>query len=293
MPGLVVSYDHRAPSVYESDFKASLLTYLICAKVKLEKPILRIPMLAVHLNRNIYSDGFKPNSQQHLTPVLATAVKDACNAPAEAGNNSHKPTGSGERHGTTLLKLLSEELGCKPQDIVDLELNVCDTQDGVIGGAHDEFVFVGRLDNLSMSYCSLTALIETTSPDQLEDEVGIRAIALFDHEEVGSDSAQGAGGPVMLDTIKQGPTRSLPPLQASIGTFVYLVLWRLIGSCRRVSTLLGQGEEGVVVRSIQRSFLVSADMAHSVHPNYADKHDPHHQPKFHGGLLPFPALPTP
>uniref|UniRef100_A0A061SLC2 aspartyl aminopeptidase n=1 Tax=Tetraselmis sp. GSL018 TaxID=582737 RepID=A0A061SLC2_9CHLO len=219
--------------------------------VKVDEPILRIPMLAIHLNREIATSGFNPNAQQHLTPVLATAVKDACNAPSNEGKSS----ASGERHGTTLLKILATKLGCAPEDILDLELNVCDVQPGTIGGAHGEFVFVGRLDNLAMSYCSLTALIGSTAPEMLEEEEGVRAIALFDHEEVGSSSAQGAGGPVMLDTIQ------------------------------RVATTLGGGEEGVVIRALQRSFLVSADMAHSLHPNYSDRHDPQHQPKFHEGIV--------
>ncbi len=79
----------------------------------------------------------------------------------------------------------------------------------------------------------------------------MRAVALFDHEEVGSDSAQGAGSPVMRDTIK------------------------------RVSRVLAAGKEGAIERAMRNSFLVSADMAHALHPNYTDKHDPEHQPMFH------------
>jgi hypothetical protein len=71
--------------------------------------------------------------------------------------------------------------------------------------------------------------------------------------QVGSESAQGAGGPVMRDTVK------------------------------RVARALSDGEEGAVERSMRASFLVSADMAHALHPNYSDKHEPDHQPKFHEG----------
>eukprot|EP00873_Tetraselmis_striata_P018201 jgi/Tetstr1/438465/TSEL_027020.t1 len=214
--------------------------------VKVDKPLMRVPMLAIHLNREIMTDGFQIHAQNHLSPVLATGIKDACNAEADKGTG---------RHGTALMGVLAEQLGCAASDIMDVELNVCDTQPGAIGGVHDEFVWVGRLDNLAMSYCSLAALLAASSDEALADEVGVRAVALFDHEEVGSASAQGAGGPVMLDTIS------------------------------RVARVLGQGTEGVVVRALQRSFLVSADMAHSLHPNYADKHDPEHQPLFHGGMV--------
>ena len=79
----------------------------------------------------------------------------------------------------------------------------------------------------------------------------MRAVACFDHEEVGSSSAVGAGGPLMRDAIT------------------------------RVSRALGQGGADAMERCLQRSFLVSADMAHGLHPNYADKHEPDHKPEFH------------
>ena len=139
---------------------------------------------------------------------------------------------------------------------MDFELQLCDTQDGVVGGAADEFLFVGRLDNLCSSYCSLRALIDTCdSADALASEDRIRAIALFDHEEVGSSSAQGAGGPVMRDTIT------------------------------RVTKTLSKGEVDAVERCLAASFLVSADMAHAKHPNYMEKYDPHQSPMIHDGLV--------
>ena len=139
---------------------------------------------------------------------------------------------------------------------MDFELNVCDTQPGSIGGAAREFVYCGRLDNLCSSYCAARALIDST-PDEvaLSEELAIRAIALFDNEEVGSVSAVGAGGPVMRDTVT------------------------------RVTRCLSNGEPDAVERALKQSFFVSADMAHAVHPNYAEKHDTDHQPRFHQGLV--------
>ncbi|EIE23587.1 peptidase M18, aminopeptidase I [Coccomyxa subellipsoidea C-169] len=215
---------------------------LVQKLVKVARPIMRIPMLAIHLYREIGEQGFKPNKQNHVVPVLATALL--------------QEKKSSEPHHPALLRLLANELKCSTSDIVDFELNVCDTQPGVIGGLEDEFLFVGRLDNLAMSYLSLRALIDSTfGTDALAEETAIKAVALFDHEEVGSASAQGAGGPVMRDTIT------------------------------RVSQAFSEGAVDAPVRAIQNSFLVSADMAHALHPNYADKHEPDHKPQFHKGLV--------
>ncbi|KAL3153468.1 hypothetical protein ABBQ38_011801 [Trebouxia sp. C0009 RCD-2024] len=248
--------------------------------VKIEKPIMRIPMLAIHLNRDILSKGFELNKQTHLVPVLASAVQKAANKPAAPSSNGthveadgqnkrQKVDGAGdaadltpktakfeEKHHSSLLQLVADQLKCSVTDIVDFELNVCDTQDGVIGGIDDEFLFTGRLDNLGMSYCSLAALLDCYPTEaHLAEESAVKAIALFDHEEVGSASAQGAGGPVMKDTI------------------------------HRIAGILSQGQEGAVQRAIQNSFLVSADMAHALHPNYSDKHDADHAPLFQKGIV--------
>ncbi|KAG8388081.1 hypothetical protein BUALT_Bualt02G0088000 [Buddleja alternifolia] len=219
--------------------------------VRIEEPIMRVPTLAIHLDRDV-NDGFKVNKQSHLAPVLATSVKAELNK--SAAENGSVETGS-PKHHSLLLQLIAAQAGCAPEDICDFELQACDTQKSVIAGALKEFVFSGRLDNLCMSLCSLKALIDSSSSESsLEDESGIRMVALFDHEEVGSDSAQGAGSPVVLDALS-----------------------RITNSFSSDTKLLPI--------AIQRSFLVSADMAHALHPNYMDKHEENHQPQMHGGLV--------
>lgn len=227
--------------------------------VRIHDPIMRIPTLAIHLDRG--SDGFKPNTQSHLAPVLATSVKEELskivneNETADNGAQTDDSSTKNQKHHSLLLKLLAKEIGCEPDDICDFELQACDTQPSLIAGALKEFVFSGRLDNLCMSFCSLKALIDATNSEgSLDDEVGVRMVALFDHEEVGSNSAQGAGSPVMLDAISRVTN----------------------AFCSNVKML---------EKVVQKSFLVSADMAHALHPNYMDKHEENHQPKMHGGLV--------
>lgn len=234
--------------------------------VRIEEPIMRIPTLAIHLDRGV-NDGFKVNTQNHLLPVLATSIKAELNkvvvvngpveneVKTEGKKSVENITTNNSKHHPLLLQIIASQLGCEPDDIYDFELQACDTQPSIVAGAAKEFIFSGRLDNLCMSFCSLKALIDATSSDSnLEDESGVRLVALFDHEEVGSDSAQGAGSPVLEDALT-----------------------RITCSFHSDSKLLK--------KAIQRSFLVSADMAHALHPNYMDKHEENHQPKLHGGLV--------
>ncbi|KAF5730935.1 aspartyl aminopeptidase family protein [Tripterygium wilfordii] len=213
--------------------------------VRIKEPIMRIPTLAIHLDRNVNNDGFKVNTQSHLVPVLATSIK-----------KSEESTAANSKHHPLLLQIIADQMGCQIDDICDFELQVCDTQPSTLGGATKEFVFSGRLDNLCMSFCSLKALIDSTSSESnLEDESGVRMVALFDHEEVGSNSAQGAGSPVLLDALS------------------------------RITNSFNSDSKVVLQKAIQRSFVVSADMAHALHPNYTDRHEENHQPKLHGGLV--------
>ncbi|KAK3280436.1 hypothetical protein CYMTET_11733 [Cymbomonas tetramitiformis] len=220
--------------------------------VRINRPIMRIPTLAIHLDRNVNSEGFKCNPESHLAPVLATQIKSALGEEEKS-----KDSKDGERHHAILINLLAKELGCAPEDICDFELNVCDTQDGVIGGAQNEFVYCGRLDNLCMSFCSMKALIEVASnAEKVAESASGWMCALFDNEEVGSNSVQGAGSPMMFEIMK------------------------------RTTAILQDGpSEGAVERMLRNSFMVSADMAHCLHPNYMEKHEEKHQPKMHAGLV--------
>jgi aspartyl aminopeptidase len=210
--------------------------------VHVQRPILRIPSLAIHLDRSV-SEGFKFNNQSHLGfAVLATEVKKQLDD-VKGGN-----------HHSMLLKLLSDELNVPVSQLLDFELMLCDSQKGVIGGITNEFIFSPRLDNQMMSFCALTSLLDTSDAPDLKDETRCRVVALFDHEEVGSESTQGAASTVMMSTVE-----------------------RIVSAFSTVPDL------GAV--ALRKSFLISADMAHAVHPNYSEKHDPDHQPAMHKGTV--------
>ncbi|KAH7848221.1 hypothetical protein Vadar_015513 [Vaccinium darrowii] len=187
-------------------------------------------------------------TQFHAT---ATKLEDTSLDPKDKSNISKAA------HHPLLMQILSDELCCGIEDIASVELNVCDTQPSCLGGANNEFIFSGRLDNLASSYCALRALVDSCgTPGDLKSEHAIRMIALFDNEEVGSESAQGAGAPTMFEAM------------------------RWIVSC-----LAQEYVEGAFERAIHHSFLVSADMAHGVHPNFIDKHEEHHRPELQKGLV--------
>ncbi|KAL4576745.1 hypothetical protein LXL04_012844 [Taraxacum kok-saghyz] len=232
--------------------------------VKVKRPLLRVPTLAIHLDRNVNKDGFKPNLETHLNPLLATRHDDSSVDSKDKNNKDY--------HHPLLMQILSEELGCEIDEIASIELNICDTQPSCLGGANNEFIFSGRLDNLASSFCALRALVDSSTPVDLSDEHTIRMVALFDNEEVGSDSVQGAGAPTMFQAMRR------------------------ITDCLCCNQYLN---EGVFERAIRQSFLVqfgevvevvefvavSADMAHGVHPNFVEKHEENHRPELHKGLV--------
>jgi aspartyl aminopeptidase len=152
-----------------------------------------------------------------------------------------------EKHHSLLIDLVCKELNVTPDDISDLELQLFDTQPACIGGILNEFIFGARLDNQVGAYCSIKGLIESTST--LETESGVRVAAIYDHEEIGSESAQGAASALTEHIMRRltSPT-----------TFEL---------------------------AVTRSFLISADQAHAIHPNYEDKHEDNHRPSIHGGVV--------
>lgn len=207
--------------------------------VLVNRPILRIPTLAIHLDRDVAS-GFSFNKETHLRPVLATAVR--AQLEATTGDKADQPKA---KHSSVLLQLLAKELGVEIDQICDFELCLFDTQGANVGGALDEFIFAPRLDNLCCSWLATQALVKALPT--LADDDNVRVVALFDNEEVGSSSRMGAGS-----------------------DFLQTVAERVAG------VELGAS-------AARKSFLVSADMAHGVHPNYSEKHEMNHRPAIHAG----------
>lgn len=194
--------------------------------LKFDRPLLTIPHLAIHFNRAV-NEGNPLSKQKDMLPVIAI-VKDA----AEKDN--------------LLLRTVADALGCRMEDIIDFDLSLFDTTPACLVGLDEEFLTSGRLDDLSMVHGAMTALLETTSTTQT------RVMAIFDNEETGSGTKQGAASPVLQQLL------------------------------RRIVGCLGGGEEEYL-RSVDASFMVSADNAHAFHPNYAEKYDPTNHPVVGGG----------
>lgn len=210
----------------------------------INKAVCRIPTVAIHLARGTGTE-LKINVETDLPAVIASCVK------AQLDGDK------GDAHHPILLKLVAENLQVDIDSIVDFELQLCDVQPSTIGGARDEFLISGRLDNLCSSFCGLQALIESTqATDALDNEESIRMLAVFDHEEIGSTSTSGARGTLMMDSVS------------------------------RIAKAFGSVEvDDVVERSAQRSYIISADMAHGIHPNQPGKHERNHGPMFHEGVV--------
>lgn len=224
--------------------------------VHIARPILRIPTLAIHLNREVNDKGFIFNKQNHLLPIIATAVAAQLGAkspaPATAAKDEAKVATPpfADLHHSVLVQLVAAELGVDVASIRDFELCLCDTQPAALGGVYNEFIFSRALDNLMMSFICTEALIASSTPNDLKDEAMIRIVGLFDHEECGSASIMGAASNNMFQLLNK--------LNADPSSYD---------------------------AAIARSYLVSADMAHALHANYAELHEENHRPAMHKGLV--------
>jgi len=225
--------------------------------VKVDDPILRIPNLAIHLDRNVSQNGFQPNTETHTRPIYASA--EACRA--ECPINSTDPL-SCHLVEPALLRRICDASGAVFDSVLSFDLCLYDTQPAAIGGIYGEFLHSARLDNLFMSYCALSAFLQSTSQiNDLTKRHDLDMLALFDHEEVGSASPPGAESTLMRSVVR-----------------------RIIAALCHESAL--PCDAYVAEESLfSRSFLVSADMAHAAHPNYPEKHEDGHRPRLGHGVV--------
>ena len=193
-----------------------------------KRPLLQISNLAIHFNRQV-NDGVKLSRQKDVLPILGII-----NDEMEKGN--------------LLMNVITDELNVKKEDILDFDLYLADATPACIFGAHGEFISSGRLDDLSMCWTGVEAMLAASS--EVPDTT--RVLALFDNEETGSQTKQGAGSPFLSYMLK------------------------------RVALAQG-GTEEAYYQAVERAFMISADNAHAWHPNYGEKYDPTNHPMLGGG----------
>lgn len=175
------------------------------------------------------------------------------------------------RHHSHIVELIASDAGVDVEDVVDFEIVLYDTQKACLGGLTDEFIFSARLDNLNQTYCATQGLIQSLhAKDALDDESSIRLIACFDHEEIGSMTAQGA-----FSTMLPAIARRLSVLPSS--SFIDE------SSEKSYDKTTEPDMSTAYEQTMSSSFLVSADMAHSVNPNYGGKYEADHRPEMNKG----------
>ncbi|MBN1078915.1 M18 family aminopeptidase [Clostridium botulinum] len=189
--------------------------------VDLNKPVLIIPSLAIHMNRTI-NEGYEYNKQKDTLPLLTMATDKL------------------EKDGY-LLKLIAESLNVKAKEIIDFDLFVYEYEKGCLFGMNEEFISAGRLDDLWMVYAGLVALLQSRS------NKATKVLVALDNEEIGSLTSQGANSSLLENILE------------------------------RITLALGKDREDFK-RSLSNSVMISADLAHALHPNYTEKHDPTSRP---------------
>mgnify|MGYP004649791663 FL=1 len=196
----------------------------------IKRPLLQISNLAIHFNRQV-NDGVKLSRQKDVLPILGQITSQL-----EAGN--------------LLMNIIVEELNkqrsVKPEDILDFDLYLADTTPACTFGVHNEFISAGRLDDLSMCFAGLEAMLAANETDTTQ------VLGIFDNEETGSQTKQGAGSPFLSYMLK------------------------------RIALTQSNTEEAYY-QAVERAFMISADNAHAWHPNYPEKYDPTNHPMLGGG----------
>lgn len=202
--------------------------------VHIRRPLLQIANLAIHFNREV-NDGVKLSRQKDVLPILGIITDEL-------------------ERGQLLISTLVADINSRRDanqhvaaaDILDFDLYLADTTPACTFGIHDEFLSSGRLDDLSMCQAGLEALLAAPAGDTTQ------VLAIFDNEETGSQTKQGAGSPFLASLL------------------------------RRVALQQSHSEEAFL-QAVEHAFMVSADNAHAWHPNYSEKYDPTNHPVLGGG----------
>jgi len=198
--------------------------------IKFEDALMRLPNLAIHMNREVNDKGLKLDKQKELPLIFGESA-------------------SGFEADQQFLAHIAKALKVEVHHILSFELNVFDTQKGAFWGAEQAYIANSQLDNLASCHAALTAMLAS------HNSATTNICALFDHEEVGSESASGASGSFLNDTIS------------------------------RIAIATGLNAEDKQ-RAFAQSFFVSADMAHAYHPNHPGAYEPcHHVMVNHGPVI--------
>ena len=192
----------------------------------IKRPLLQISNLAIHFNRSV-NDGVALSKQKDMLPILGIITNEL-----EVKN--------------LLTNTICGELNIEKEDILDFDLYLADATPACTFGVHNEFLSSGRLDDLSMCEAGLEALINTPESDTT------KVLAIFDNEETGSQTKQGAASPFLASMLKR-------------------------------IALAQSGSDESFYQAVERAFMVSADNAHAWHPNYSEKYDPTNHPVLGGG----------
>lgn len=191
-----------------------------------KRPLLQISNLAIHFNRQV-NDGVKLSKQKDVLPLLGMVTDEL-------------------ERGNMLTNVICSELNINKEDILDFDLYLADTTPACTFGVHDELISSGRLDDLSMCFAGLEALLAAPLTDTT------KVLAIFDNEETGSQTKQGAGSPFLASMLKR-------------------------------IAMAQSGSEEAYWQAVERAFMISADNAHAWHPNYPEKFDPTNHPVLGGG----------
>ena len=195
--------------------------------IDFKKPILTVPNLAIHMNREV-NKGVEIKVQKEMQPLITQLIEE-------------------EIQDNYLLDLVAKEAGVAMEDILDLDLNIYCIEEGMLIGAKEEFMSCPRIDDLSMVYAAMEALISSKHKD------GINMGVFMDNEEIGSMTRQGADSMALSMIVD------------------------------RIGTGLQRTDEQFR-RQIMDSFVISADGAHALHPNFGEKNDITNKPVMNKGV---------